>query len=149
MNLSDSDGYPRTAVIRLGWMFLAFLASSGLLLIALSVFLALWIRQKGRSPFPLYGFGASACAFAIVLILEQIHQFSSIANGICIGAGCIYILSSLGLRAEIVRHYKEQINWNPEFNILWTVLFSSVYLNNGLSPDRIPVANEMTSLNLR
>ena len=149
MNLSDNDGYPKTAVIKLGWMLIAFLASSGLLLLALSVYLAAWIRQKGRSPFPLYGFIASGSAFALVLLLDYLQRFSTFGDGLDVVATCVYVLSSLGLRGEITRHYKQRLNWNPEFSILWTVLFSSIYLNNALSPDRIPVASEMTSLNLR
>ena len=149
MNLSDVDGYPRTAIIRLPWMFVAFLASSGLVLFALAIYLATWIWQKGRSPLPLYGFIASAAASGTAVLLEQFHRPSSFGDALSIVAGCIYVLCSLVLRSEISRHHKEQLNWNPDFNILWTVLFSSVYLNDCLSPDRVPVANEMTSLNLR
>jgi hypothetical protein len=148
MNLSDADGYPRTAVIKLGWMFLAFLASSGLILLLLSIYLAAWIRDKGRSSLPLYGFVTSGAAFCVVVLVDQSPRFQSFGDSLSIVAVCVYILATFGLRSEITHHFKEQQNWNPEFNILWTLLFSSVYLNNCLSPDRIPEESRMTSLNL-
>ena len=60
MRLENDEGLPWTASTDLGWIVLLVALTCGTALIALSIYLALWIYTKGRSILPLVYFVLSA-----------------------------------------------------------------------------------------
>ncbi|MES2392363.1 MAG: hypothetical protein V4555_12030 [Acidobacteriota bacterium] len=137
MNLEDKDGRPWTASTGLGWIVVILVCTCGLAWIALSLYLAAWIRSKGRSLFPLIGYSVwlslllAMSFFPPGWTAERTVVLGCILNFV---AWACWIAANLSLRRQIISHYREREGWNIEIGLWFTLLFSTVYINYCLNP---------------
>ena len=129
MRLENEEGLPWTAATSLSWIVLIVALTSGTALIALSLYLSLWIRSKGRSALPLYGFVLASVACVTELGLKRLHLAPGFASAISLLAVILWFGATYWLRYEIRRHYKETEGWEPQIGPFFTFLFSAIYIN--------------------
>jgi hypothetical protein len=118
--------------------------------LALGIYLALWIQSKGRSALPLLGFLSVVFATVLDKILGHFSMtlpFSDIAGILVV---FVWIGSTYALRHEIKRYYKEAEGWEIEIGPVFTFLFSVVYINYCLNRAMLDYSSNKgtTSLNL-
>ena len=149
LSLEDEDGRPWTASTSLGWIVLIIVLTSGIAAMALGLYLSLWIRSKGRSALPLYGFVTiaficSACAMPLKHLMSTV-----IAEQLATVASLVWIASTFALRHQIKRYYKESEGWDVEKGPFFTFFFSVIYINYCLNPITFDERNPSITLNLR
>lgn len=145
-SLEDNEGLPWTASTDLGWMILIVALSSGTAVFLLALYLALWIRCKGRSPLPLYGF-VFDLIFSIVPFIFP-HLPATVAGVIALLDLIVWVVSIYLLRHEIQKHFREAEGWDVSIGPILTFFFSSLYINYCLNPVTLSHKNTVTSLNL-
>jgi len=128
--LENSDGLPWTASIGRGWLFLIVLLTAGLAQIALGIYLALWIRSKGRSALPLLGFVAVPAAG----LLPEGNPGSTYVTIGALSLWVILLASIFGLRHEIRRYFREAKGIDQRISPVFTFLLGPAYLNYCLNP---------------
>lgn len=148
MSLEDKEGLPWTASTGLGWIVLIVAITSGTALFALVLYLALWIRSKGRSALPLYGFVFVLLSIAPYLALERFAPNSIATAATLAVAYIVWLISVFALRHQIIRHFKASEGWNITIGPIFTLLFSVIYINYCLNPITQAHKNTITSLNL-
>jgi len=149
MRLEDKDGYPWTAATGLGWMVLIVVLSSGTALVALSLYLALWIYTRGRSVLPLAGFALTVLLGCMIAALDHWHILSPVANSLAILDTLLWVGSTFLLRYEIKKYYREREGWNIEIGPWLTLFYSSIYINYCLNPVTLSDGKDtVISLNL-
>ena len=107
ISLEDKEGLPWTASTGLGWIVLVVALTSGTALLALALYLALWIRSKGRSALPLYGFVFVLLCVSAYFALERFAPNSPVTGATSIVVSIIWLISIFALRHQIIRHFKE------------------------------------------
>jgi len=143
MNLDNEDGLPWTASIGRGWLTVLVVLTGGIALLALGIYLALWVRNKGRSSLPLYGwflFTASCLVPESVTLPAWLDTIGGWSVGI------VWFASIFALRHEIKEYFRER-GFNQKISPFFTVLLSSAYLNYCLNPVTI-FDDEVISLNI-
>ena len=148
MKLENKEGLPWTASTSLGWMVLIVALTSGAALIALAIYLALWIRSKGRSAMPLYLLALMLICSLATLTLDHITPASLVADMFVYLGAIIWIVAIYSLRQQILNHFKESEGWNLGIGPVLTFFFSSLYINYCLNPVALSQNNTITSLNL-
>jgi hypothetical protein len=149
LKLEDKEGRPWTASTNLDWIVLAVVLTSGIAFCALAIYLALWIRSKGRSALPLIGFLSVLCFSPLAFPLRYLSIPASIADDIGFLISILWITATFALRHEIKRYYREIDDWDIEIGPFFTLFFSVIYINYCLNPIALSEGNETTSLNLR
>ena len=150
MRLEDEKGFPWTASAGLGWMVLLVGLSFGLVVPALSIYLALWIYTKGRSILPLLGFTLIIGPDLALAAFDHWHKFAFTSDILAITETLIWIASTFLLRREIIRYYRESEGWEISIGPWFTLFFSSLYINYCLNPVTLSDhKNTVTSLNLQ
>jgi hypothetical protein len=149
MRLENDEGLPWTAATGIGWIVLIVVLTLGVGCVLLSMYLALWIRGKGRSSLPLIGFLLSASCILPDISWLHLHVSSNVADGLAAIDTVLWIASIFYLRHEIVAYYRESEGWNIGIGPWLTFFFSSIYINYCLNPVTIYGGrNTITSLNL-
>jgi hypothetical protein len=149
MRLEDKNGLPWTASTGLGWIVLIVVLSSGIALIALSLYLALWIFTKSRSALALAGFAITVLFDCAISALDHWHVFSSASTSLAIIDTLVWIGSTFLLRHAIREYYRAREGWEPEIGPWLTFFFSSIYINYCLNPVTLSDGKgTVTSLNL-
>jgi hypothetical protein len=151
IKLEDRDGLPWTASTSLGWVVLIVALSSGTALVALALYLALWVRSKGRSWLPLVGFGVSAALSIFIFLLHHWHLNSHVQMLTEDLATVVWIASSFSLRHEVRTYYREVEGWDIGIVPWLTFFFSAIYINYCLNPVRLAFFTDkdtIISLNL-
>lgn len=142
--LENDEGLPWTASTRFGWIVFLVVLTSGVAAYLLSLYLALWIRSKGRSALPLYG-------FALVMFAIPIETFahgSSWAEAVLTVLSLVWIAASFSLRHEIKAYFWKSEEWDIQIGYTLTLFLSSMYINYCLNPVTFKDEEAMTSLNL-
>jgi hypothetical protein len=143
VQLENRDGLPWTASLGRGWLTFIVVLTGGVAMVALGIYLALWIRSKGRSALPAYGLFlfAAAClvpeSVALPAWLETVGGWS---------VGIVWFASIFALRHEIKEYFRER-GFNQRISPFFTVLLSSTYLNYCLNPVTL-FDDEVISLNV-
>jgi hypothetical protein len=150
MRLENDEGLPWTASTDLGWIVLLVALTCGTALIALSIYLALWIYTKGRSILPLVYFVLSAIFGFAGIVLSHWARLESITDILASVDSILWIAATFSLRHEIVKHYRESEKWEIRIGPWFTLFFSSVYINYRLNPFSFtpPPKDTLISLNL-
>jgi hypothetical protein len=149
MRLENDEGLPWTAATGIGWIILFAALTFGTAFFLLSLYLAVWIRSKGKSSLPLIGFILSVglCLPDVPWLYLHINQ--TVADVSIDLATSFWIGSTFFLRHEIINHYRESEGWNISIGPWCTLLFSTLYINYCLNPITISDGrNTVTSLNL-
>ena len=137
MTLEDNEGHPWTAAIGIGWIIMLAAFTSGTALLALSIYLALWIRCKNRSSLPLVGFSLVGLLAIAAWLLPR--TFSGphldiytgvLATFLCIG-------STFALRHEVRIYIRESERWDIPIGPWFTLFFSAIYINYCINPTTI------------
>jgi hypothetical protein len=149
ITLEDKDGRPWTASTNLGWIVLIVVLTSGIAFIGLALYLALWIRSKGRSALPLIGFLFVLGSPLLVFPLNYSCAPTRIGDAISTLIAFAWIAATFALRHEIKRYYKEVEGWDIEIKPFFTLFFSVIYINYCLNPIAVSEGSPATSLNLR
>jgi len=149
LSLEDEDGRPWTASTSLGWIVLIIVLTSGIAAMALGLYLSLWIRSKGRSALPLYGFVAIAFICSAGAITPKHLMSTVIAEQLATVASLVWIASTFALRHQIKRYYKESEGLDIEIGQFFTFFFSVIYINYCLNPITLDERNPSITLNLR
>jgi hypothetical protein len=152
LSLEDGDGRPWTASAPLGWIVLITALSFGAGAVVLGLYLSLWIRSKGRSSLPLYGYLSVAGAMLAGNVIDRLglatrlfDQFSMLASLLL---SIIWIACTYYLRNQIQRYYRENEGWEIEIGPFFTLLFSTIYINYCLGPVTLSEKEPVTSLDL-
>jgi hypothetical protein len=148
MAFENEEGLPWTASIHARWIVLIVALSSGTALIALGIYLSLWIRSKGRSLAPLIAFSLTAlCALLDVAIIhwEPRSQWGDYLGMI---DSLLFLVAPFLLRHEIQVHFRETEGWEPNISPFFTFLLSALYINYRLNPISLAQENPLTTLNL-
>jgi hypothetical protein len=152
MTLEDSEGHPWTANVSIGWIIMLVAFSFGTALVALSLYLALWIRTKGRSILPLAGFFIVVVALLATRFLPQIHTHPTLDDRLTLATYLVWLASTFGLRYEITQHYRKTEGWDILIGPWFTYFFSAIYINYCINPFTLlsakKYADNLTSLNL-
>jgi hypothetical protein len=149
MQLEDENGLPWTASTGLSWIVLIVVLTSGIALVALSLYLALWIYTKSRSALSLAGFALSALLDCMIAALDHWHVLSSLSTTLVIIDTLVWIASAYLLRYQIQKYYRESEGWEPQIGPWLTLFFSSIYINYCLNPVILSGGKDtVTSLNL-
>jgi hypothetical protein len=150
MRLEDKNGLPWTASSGLGWIVLIVALSSGIALVALSLYLALWIYSKGRSALSLAGFALTVLLSCTIATLDHWHVLSLLSNSLAIIDALVWIASVYLLRYQLQKYCRESKGWNIEIGPWLTLFFSSIYINYCLNPIDLSSDHEdtLTSLNI-
>jgi hypothetical protein len=146
ISLEDKEGLPWTASTGLGWIVLIVALTSGTALLALALYLALWIRSKGRSALPMYGFTFVLASIPVYFTLE--HFSPNATDATATAVSIVWLISTFALRHQIVRHFKESEGWDISIGLFFTFCFSVIYINYRLNPLTFTRENTVTSLNL-
>jgi hypothetical protein len=146
ISLEDKEGFPWTASTGLGWIVLVVTLTSGAALLALGLYLALWIRSKGRSALPLYGFTFVLASIPVYFVLE--HFSPNATDATATAVTIVWLISTFALRHQIVCYFKESEGWNISIGVFFTFCFSVIYINYCLNPLTFARENTVTSLNL-
>ncbi len=142
--LENDEGLPWTASTHFGWIVLIVVLTSGTAAYLLSLYLAVWIRSKGRSALPLYG-------FAIVMLAIPAETFASTSSWAEVAItvlSIIWIAAGFSLRHEIRRHFWESKGWDVEIGAVLTFFLSFLYINYCLNPITFDHKDTVTSLSL-
>jgi hypothetical protein len=150
LKLENEEGLPWTATTSVGWIILVATLTSGTAVLALGIYLSLWIRSKGRSALPLYGFlfvlfgGGADVGLSHVLaprLSDAIEWLATMA----------WFVATLSLRYEIRQHYKKTEGWEPQINFFLTFFLSNIYINYCLNRFDLTLREipPPTSLNLQ
>jgi hypothetical protein len=149
ITLEDKDGFPWTASTGIGWIILIVVFTSGTAALALGLYLALWIRSKGRSALPLYGYAFVLISIPLCFALEHVALSATALDVISTAVAIVWLISAFALRHEIIGHYKKSEGWDIAIGPFFTLLFSVAYINYCLNPLTVDHrAKELTSLNL-
>jgi hypothetical protein len=152
MTLEDSEGHPWTANIGIGWIITIVAFTFGTALVALSIYLALWIRSKGRSVLPLAGFCVVVLALIAPRFLPQIHAHPILQDRAALATYLLWLASTFGLRYEITQYYRKTEGWEILIGPWFTYFFSAIYINYCINPFTLlsykQYADALTSLNL-
>jgi hypothetical protein len=136
----ERDGLPFTARISWGWYLALIAISFGWAAAALGLYLGLWIRSKRKRGIAVYVFAVIAVVVLIAVIPDRMLPIALPWDGIITGVAVLWYIGTFSLRHEILRFYAETQRSVPRISIIWTALFSVVYLNWCLSltsPDPI------------
>ena len=150
MTLENEEGLPWTAATGLGWIVLLVALTCGAALVALSIYLALWIYTKGRSILPLLYFVLSAIFGLAGIALAHWARTVYITDTLAMFDSVLWIAATFSLRHEIMKHYREFEGWEISIGPWFTLFFSSIYINYCLNPFSFtpPPKNTVISLNL-
>jgi hypothetical protein len=151
LKLEDKDGHPWTASTNLGWIVLIVVISSGIAFFGLALYLALWIRSKGRSALPLIGFLSVLTSPVLMFPLRYFSAPTWIGDDISTLIAIMWIAATFALRHEIKDYYKEAEGWDIEIGPFFTLFFSVVYINYCINPAILhgnSAPDTVTSLNL-
>ena len=152
MTLEDSEGHPWSANVGIGWIIMLVAFSFCTALVALSIYLALWIRSKGRSLLPLAGFLLVVVALIAARFLPQIRANAVLEDRVALGTYLLWLASTFGLRYEITQYYRKTEGWEILIGPWVTYFFSAIYINYCINPFTLlsakKYANSVTSLNL-
>jgi hypothetical protein len=148
MQLEDKDGLPWTASTHLGWIILVLILTFGAAILALGIYLSLWIRSKGRSALPLLAFLLTTLGTLAGLVVHRWFHNPHATDVLDWVTTILFIAAPFMLRREIQGYFRETQGWQPIINPLWTFFFSALYINYRLVPDRVPVRATLTSLNI-
>ena len=146
MTFEKEEGLPWTASIQAKWIVFWVVLSSGIALIALGIYLSLWIRRKGRSLAPLIAFSLTAlCALLDIAMLYR-EPRSPWGNYLGMIGSVLFLAAPFLLRHEIQVHFRETEGWEPNISPFFTFLLSALYINYRLNP--ILLAQERASATL-
>ena len=150
MRLENDEGLPWTASTGLGLIVLLIALTCGTALIALSIYLSLWIYTKGRSILPLCGFVLSVIFGFAGIALAHWTKCANIPDALATFDSVLWIAATFSLRHEIMKHYREYEGREIWIGPWFTLFFSSVYINYCLNPFSFTPApkNTVISLNL-
>jgi hypothetical protein len=152
MILEDSEGHPWTAAIGIGWIITIVAFTFGTALVALSIYLALWIRSKGRSLLPLAGFLLVVLALIAAHFLPQIRAHPTVQDRVAFATYLLWLASTFGLRYEITQYYRKTEGWEILIGPWFTYFFSAIYINYCINPFTLlsykQYSDPVTSLNL-
>ena len=148
-NLEDDYGRPWTASASLGWLTLLAVLTCGVAAPLLGIYLALWVRRKGRSILPLICFSLPFACFVVTYPFGNILPRSYELIDLSTFGGVMWIAGAFSLRREITRYYREKEGWNIEIRPFFTFVFSVLYINYCLNPVTFKERDAVTTLNLR
>jgi len=152
MRLEDPDGHPWTANTSIGWIIFIIAFSCGTAILALAIYLALWIRSKGRSLLPLIGFSLTTIMLSNMFVLYHVHFSNTLIDRLYLIQYVLWLASTYSLRYEIRAFYRNSEGWDIGIGPILTYFFTVVYINYCLNPFTITSNNEksnpITSLNI-
>jgi hypothetical protein len=146
--MEDAEGYPLTAEIPRWVLVVIGLTATQLGVAVFGIYLSLWIWMKRKKPLPLAAFIISQVTLIASALLDHwlpgtnsTHLITWLAIASCFSAPFF-------LRTQIQTYFRETYGWEPRINLFWTFLFSALYINYCLSPDRSPRPSPLTPLGL-
>jgi len=124
---------PWTARFHVVWMILLCSLTFGAMLVPLGVYLSFWARQKRRTGIALFLYAFLAVALPLSMIPDKFLPASIPWEDIGAVVAVVWVATGFVLRMEIKSCLRDSEGFDPEIKLLWTGLFSVLYINYCLS----------------
>ena len=133
MKSGPREYLPFTAKFHWSWVIVLCSITSGAVLILLGLYLSFWVWERRKNGIALFLYLFVTLFLAVSLIPVRLFPTSIPWEDIGTFAAVVWIAAGFVLRMEIKRCLRDTEGFDPEIKLLWTGLFSVIYINYCLS----------------
>jgi hypothetical protein len=133
MESGPKEYLPFTSKFHWSWVIVLCSVTSGAVLILLGLYLSFWVLERRKTGIALFLYLFITLALAVSLIPVRFFPTSIPWEDIGTFVVVVWVASGFVLRTEIKRCLRDTEGFDPEIKLLWTGLFSVVYINYCLS----------------